>query len=53
MRFFAQILKSNQERCAFALETKRSDEFNQLTTRGRLLLRVGDRNSIVVATAQF
>jgi hypothetical protein len=53
MRSFAQILKSNQERSTFVLETKTSDEFNQLSAGGKLFLRARDKNSIVIATAQF
>lgn len=53
MRSYAQILKNDQTRETFELNTQTSGELVQLTEGGQLFIQARDKHSIVVSAAQF
>ncbi|KAG2192765.1 hypothetical protein INT46_002425 [Mucor plumbeus] len=53
MRSYAQILKNDQTRDTFDLNSKSSGELGHLTEGGQLFIQARDKHSIVVSAEQF
>ena len=53
MRLYAQILKNNQTRDTFDLNSKSSGELGSLTEGGQLFIQARGKHSIVVSAEQF